>query len=335
VQRRDLRVGVEQRAGFDVVDVDPLVHQLEDGAVARLGGAQRLLRRAVLRGQPQVGQRRGGQRGDRLQHFDVPVAVEVRRVAVHGQHADHLVAAGDGGTDHRLGAPPRPHEVRARRLGIGRGVGDQRAALLDRPLAGHPARGDRLGRRVVARVVAAEVGERVLRRVVERKGEGVERDDARAGVAQHGLQLVERVRPDHARRRRGHGPHAVGHDPGLQLGLLQRGDVVAGADEADRPAELVGLRLAHAAQDAHLAAGPDDALLKDEAAALPAGLLDRGADCGTIVGVDALEVALEADVELARLEPEDAVQLVGPGDGIRVELPLPASEVGELLLAPA
>src|SRR4051812_23654868 len=55
--------------------------------------------------------------------------------------------------------------------------------------------------------------------------------------------------------------------------------------------------------------------------------LGRFADALAAVRMDALEVPLEGGPELARRKPVDAVQLVGPGDSVLRDLPLPEAEV--------
>ena len=59
--------------------------------------------------------------------------------------------------------------------------------------------------------------------------------------------------------------------------------------------------------------------------------LDHRAHGGTLVRVDAAEEALERERMRPRIDAEDAEELARPGDLVRGDLPLPATEVGETL----
>src|SRR6185436_18264571 len=82
-----------------------------------------------------------------------------------------------------------------------------------------------------------------------------------------------------------------------RLGPALLGDVEARAQDLDRLAVRAAQHLAVAAQVAHLAVGPHDALLHREAGAVDERARHRGADALAILRVHALQIRLESGLE--------------------------------------
>src|SRR5207342_198497 len=94
---------------------------------------------------------------------------------------------------------------------------------------------------------------------------------------------------------------------------------------------FVAHHLAVAAELAHPAVGAHDALVHAEGAVVHERERHRRGGARAVLGMDALEVALERGPELARMHAVDGIHLVGPGDAPAHRVPFPAAEAGELL----
>ena len=117
------------------------------------------------------------------------------------------------------------------------------------------------------------------------------------------------------------------------LGLFVLGDVVHHPHGADDLAALVAEVFAFFADDADLAGRPLDDPVLDFVAVLAvpnrAGI--GGVNSGAVVRVNGLEEGLVCRAELLRLQAEDAVHLVGPGQPVGHQVELPTAEMGDLL----
>ena len=82
---------------------------------------------------------------------------------------------------------------------------------------------------------------------------------------------------------------------------------------------------------AQLAPGPHDRVLVTERLACRDRSLHEELHPFAGLGMDAIEKCLEARLQGRRIEAEDAIQLLGPGHHACADVPLPASDPGELL----
>ena len=109
------------------------------------------------------------------------------------------------------------------------------------------------------------------------------------------------------------------------------GDVLRGAAHERGAAVVVEHHLAARMDHAHLVVGAHDAVVEAPAAALGHRRLDHPRDASAVVRVDLVEVAAVGAGEAVGPHAVDAVQLVGPHDAVRGDLPLPAPEPRDLL----
>ena len=125
-----------------------------------------------------------------------------------------------------------------------------------------------------------------------------------------------------------------------RLGLpAALGDVLLGADEAHDPAPLVDHPFAAGHRRADRAVRPDEAVLEAEGARVGPHAPEPVQDPGAIRRVDELaDAALHRQPD-PRRKPDDPGHLVGEGQLVGLEVPLPAPDVGDPLglgeLAPA
>ena len=127
----------------------------------------------------------------------------------------------------------------------------------------------------------------------------------------------------------------------LALRLLERRDVERGTAHQHWASGVVAQHLPGRADPDHLLTrSTADPLIELEAGqTLQAGVHHRGRHL-PVVGVHQREIALDRAVEPARGDLEDAVQLIGPLQLVRGDVPLPAAQMGdplglrELLLPP-
>ena len=80
-----------------------------------------------------------------------------------------------------------------------------------------------------------------------------------------------------------------------------------------------------------LAVGADDAVVEAPGPALGHGRLDDAPDASAVVGVDLVQVGPVGPRLVVGPHPVDAIELVGPGDAVGGDLPLPRAHPGDLL----
>ena len=157
-------------------------------------------------------------------------------------------------------------------------------------------------------------------------------DDLVAGAAEEPLRLsvdeLDRslVVRDHHRVRCGLDQLAE-----LLLGPPLLGDVLHGAEDPQRLAAVVGRDLAAAVQDADDAVGPDDAVLEGERRVIFERPVQRAVDRVPVLRVDVAQQSLVARGKSTGGQAVDAIQLIGPGDLVGRDVPLPAADVRDVL----
>ena len=145
----------------------------------------------------------------------------------------------------------------------------------------------------------------------------------RLSVDEHDRSLV--VHDHHRVRRR---LHELAE---LLLGTPLVRHVLCGAEHPHGVAAVIRLDLAAAVNDAGGAVVPDDAMLEAEGRVLDERPAKRSVDRVAILRVNVAQEALVVGGEPSRPEPVEPVQLSGPGDLVRGNVPLPASDVSDAL----
>jgi len=115
------------------------------------------------------------------------------------------------------------------------------------------------------------------------------------------------------------------------LGPLVLGDVLHRAEHAARPARLVPEHIALAADEPHLAVGPDRAVFHRVPRSAPERRGHGGRPVLTIGRVEERLHVRKAQGALLRRQPEDAVRFVRPGVAIGLEITLPVADVRDAL----
>ncbi len=117
----------------------------------------------------------------------------------------------------------------------------------------------------------------------------------------------------------------------LLLGTPLIGHVLCRAEDPQGVAAVIRFDLAAAVNDAGGAVVPDDAMLEAEGRVVDEGLAKRQVDRVAVLRVHVAQEALVVGGEPSRLEPVEPVELSGPGDLVRGNVPLPASYVSDAL----
>src|SRR5262249_32296203 len=115
------------------------------------------------------------------------------------------------------------------------------------------------------------------------------------------------------------------------LGPLALGNVLHRAEHAAGPTRLVPHDIALTVDDAHLAVGPNYAVLHIVAPATPQRLRHCLAHDLPIFGVDQFRQLSEGEDLGLRLQPKDAIGFVRPDEAIRLGVVLPVADVREAL----
>ncbi len=117
----------------------------------------------------------------------------------------------------------------------------------------------------------------------------------------------------------------------LLLGAPVLRDVLARAGHAERGALIVKDDRSLSVQDQHLAVRTDDPMVELERLPARVGARDGLLHGGAVLGMNPLEEALVARLELVRGAPVQAVELIRPGHLVRRDVPFPGPEAGDLL----
>ena len=125
--------------------------------------------------------------------------------------------------------------------------------------------------------------------------------------------------------------HDVGIEPDLSIALAVFGDIAAGAHERGDPPALAPDRLPDRIELADASVRAHDPFEPLKAAAPLDRLTDPAPNVGAIIRVKARKEEIERDGARSRLEPVDAVELVGPLDGAGFDVPFPAADLGDPL----
>ncbi len=128
---------------------------------------------------------------------------------------------------------------------------------------------------------------------------------------------------------------SVSHDVGVEangfVALSLVGHVAASPDEADDASLIVLGSFADRVDRPRRTVWTNDALAIGEPTALLESAANFALDAHPVVGVEPRDERLERDRGRLRLEAVDPVELVGPRDAARGEVPLPAPDVCDLL----
>ena len=234
----------------------------------------------------------------------------------HDRHAEP-------GVQHLAGGDRRPHE-----LGVPRDVGDVDGLSTEPDAPRQPDPGQE-------RALAAG---RLEFRDIDPRGvpdlhapqypgfpvDAPQRAHVPAQAFPHRLEDLRGRLFERRHRRQDLGDRVLGEEP--LLGELALGDVLERSEQAARLARLVGQHVALAADEAHLAAGPDDAVLDVVPPAAPERLRDRRGPPLAVGRVDPLLDVAGAEGALLRGQPEDAIGLVRPRVTIGGEITLPVTD---------
>ena len=117
----------------------------------------------------------------------------------------------------------------------------------------------------------------------------------------------------------------------LVLDAVVLGDVLTGAVHHRRAPVLVEHDLAARVDHAQVAVGAHDPVVEAPRPALGERRLDHPPDAGAVVGMDLVEVGPVGAGHAVGCHAVDAVELVGPGDAIGGDLPLPRPHPRDLL----
>ncbi len=181
----------------------------------------------------------------------------------------------------------------------------------------------------VVRLGQARRGARLKVRLV-----GIENQDRRHhavalafDAADQGRQRVRELaaRRDHLERAINAGVETLAH--------AFVGHVAAGADEPGEFAVRTEARLAQGLELSNGAVRSQDALGVTERCFRLDGLRHGRLDALAIFRNHAREKIFEVDLERLRFESVNAIELVGPGDDVRSNVPVPAADVSNLLSA--
>jgi hypothetical protein len=301
----------------------------EEGALERLGDAALVLEDARV-----VDGHRGAL-GCQLQQGDVVAGERARLERADVQDAEDLVADDQRDADHRLEA--RLAQSGAENRLVRMLVDDQCLALGRHPAGEAAADSDAEAELRGAEAARGAELERLAVIVHEHDGAVLDVERVADSREQFGEQVLEAEVGE-----RGFGDalkvlQALGEldrDRGgrrLLLRLALAGYVAARADHADDVALGVRDRAAMRFDQAHVAVGSDHAVLEAEVAGVGEGEAHRGVDALAIVGVNALEVAVVAGVEVLGLDAVDPVELLRPGDDVVRDVPGPAPHLGDRL----
>jgi CheY-like chemotaxis protein len=117
----------------------------------------------------------------------------------------------------------------------------------------------------------------------------------------------------------------------VRLEVLAFRDVEAGPEDMSDVAGVVEHWTATALQPAHLPVRPQHAIVSRVGMTLSHRVLDRAPRELAVLGMNAAQVRRQCRIELIGLDPEDAVHLIGPRDGVGADVPLPAPDPRHLL----
>src|SRR3712207_2194999 len=117
----------------------------------------------------------------------------------------------------------------------------------------------------------------------------------------------------------------------LLLQSLALGDVLGYAGHPNPLAVLIRKDLTSRLQYPYASVRAHQAVLEGERLSSLVGFLDRLLDEFPVLGMHITQERFVGVLELLRRPTEDAVKLVGPGNGVRWHIPLPASHVGYAL----
>ena len=126
-------------------------------------------------------------------------------------------------------------------------------------------------------------------------------------------------------------PELLLREAQLLVGEAQLGHVLVGAEHPHGVTRCVTRHFPAAVQDSHGTVRPTGAEVEEKRLAVGGRAIDDVPHVAAVVDVDQIERPLVTGPHGARLDPEDAAQLVGPGDRAGAEIPFPAPHPRDLL----